>query len=209
MTSIKELVDLHSPITEKDLVIDVGGYQGDYAQAVFERFGCIVVEPNAEIYEALVKRFNDNPKIQCNPMAIGGESGLEKLYLREDGSSFFQEWAGTNEWRGVAVGRLSDFVKFAKIIPKIVKLNCEGAEYDIIKELDESGCLPQINELLVQLHKIPNWFTLRLKAEERLSKTHVKTYDYKWQLWKRKEINQVIGTISGQNTAGELIPQMS
>lgn len=184
--NLEDLVELHEPISQKDLVIDVGGYHGDYAQAVFDRFGCMIVvfEPNAEIYETLIERFKDNHKIQCNPMAIGGEAGLEKLYLREDGSSFFQEWAGTNEWKGVAVGRLSDFIQFAKVIPRIVKLNCEGAEYAIIKDLDESGFLGQIPEILVQFHRIPNYFTLERETEKRLFKTHIKEYNYKWQLWK-------------------------
>lgn len=207
---LKDLVEFHQPIREEDLVIDVGGYRGDYAQAVFDKFRCriVVFEPNIGIYEKLIERFKDNPKIVCNPTAIGGEAGLEKLYIREEGSSFFQEWADSNEWKGVVVGKISDFLHFTGIIPKIIKLNCEGAEYDIIRDLDESRYLSRINEILVQFHRIPNWKLLQESAEKKLSENHIKVYDYKWQLW-RTSIIQTTGIESGQNIAGELTLQKS
>lgn len=199
--NLKDLVALHNPIGGNDWVIDVGGFKGDYVQAVIDRFNCwvMVFEPNLEMAALLKERFRHNLCVKVEPVALAEEMGLERLFIGGESSSLFEEWADTKEWKGVSVFQLSDYLKeFNEDLPKIVKLNCEGAEYGIIKDLDKSGYLPLIEEILVQFHRIPNWKILQPSAEKRLSQTHEKVYDYKWQLWKRKiVIRQSIGIRSG------------
>jgi len=70
-------------------------------------------------------------------------------------------------------------------IPDVVKINCEGAEYAIIDDLDRSGWLGNIPEIFIQHHKIKDWEELYKTMAEKLSKTHKLTNQIKtWQLWK-------------------------
>lgn len=210
---LKDLVTLHNKIDVNDWVVDVGGYRGDYAQAVIDRFDCwvMVFEPNLEMAAQIKERFKSNLCVKVEPVALAEEEGLERLFIREDGSSLFEEWAGTKEWKGVSVHKLSDYLReFNDDLPKIVKLNCEGSEYGIIKDLENNDLLSQIDEILVQFHKVPNWVILRRQAEKILSQTHEKVYDYKWCLYKKRTATpQAIGIMSGLNTAPRLMPQMS
>lgn len=178
--SLADLVNKHQ--TSPRCVVDVGGYKGDYADLINKKFGCtiIIYEPIAAYYSEICKRFANDKNIKVVPAAAGKETKIRKMYISNASTSFFQGWNNSSSVELVPTVQLSQEIKDIKV--DILKLNCEGAEYEIIDDLDKYDLIEDIDEILVQFHKILR----KEKAEEILSKTHRKTFDFKWQLWVKK-----------------------
>lgn len=180
--TLESLVDKHKVVPK--FVVDVGGYKGDYADLIDKKYGCeiIVYEPIAAYFSIIQKRFKDRKNIHPVPMAIGRDTRIRKMYISEASTSFFPAWNNSSIVELVPTARLSDEIKEKKV--DILKLNCEGAEYEIIEDLDKNDLIKDIDEILVQFHKIMK----RDGSEKILSKTHKKEFDFKWQLWTKNNL---------------------
>lgn len=170
---LKSLVALHD---NPKLVIDVGGYKGDYCDEVIKRFNCkvLIFEPIEEYAQICRDRFKENPNVRVIQTALGNGHS-RPMYKSKNCSSFYNV---ADEIETVPVGLLSDFLTEDV---DLIKLNCEGAEYEILQNLIDTGWLPRIPELLIQFHK-----GNKEKMMEELSKTHNLIPAPKWTLWKIK-----------------------
>ena len=180
-TSIEDIVNLHQPLKPDSTVIDCGGYRGDYSQEVINRWNpdVTIFEPVPEFYKLCKERFKKNLKVEVLPLALGKEIEDKRMYVNKDSSSFYKDWAKSDNSIEVSVVKLSDNIGEEEEIA-VLKINCEGAELEILQDIEPR--LVQVNEVLIQFHKRGQW-----EGESILSKTHVKVYDAKWQLWRRRE----------------------
>ena len=70
-----------------------------------------------------------------------------------------------------------------------LKLNVEGAEYEILDKLLSAGQVSGIQYILIQFHKGPlNCVQRREQIQMRLGETHKKVFDFPfvWELWREK-----------------------
>ena len=69
----------------------------------------------------------------------------------------------------------------------LVKINIEGAEYPLLKDLIDNGIVSIFDNLQIQFHMIDNYEEEYGYILEGLSKTHSITwkYPYIWENWKR------------------------
>lgn len=169
-----ELVDLQKPLIPDSKVIDIGGYTGDYTQEIVKRFDCYVwvFEPNPQYADICRKRFDSNKKIKIIEKAIGTDT----LYLNKFSSSLDKNWAKSDKEIKVVRTKWNDL----HIIPDLLKINCEGGEYEALEE-DFS----LVSEILVQFHKIDGYKEKIKKAKEKLSLTHKLIFSKKWDLWQK------------------------
>jgi len=79
---------LYYNITENSLVIDLGGYKGQFASDIFSKYLCniFIFEPISDFYKILKERFERNRKIQVFNIALGNEDKEEIFYL-DNGST--------------------------------------------------------------------------------------------------------------------------
>jgi FkbM family methyltransferase len=165
------------------LVIDVGGYNGDYAQKVLEMgaSSVLIFEPNPKSYHRCCLRFKENPKVTVKRIALGDKNEKKKLYLKGISSSLSKDLAGSKSYTIVNLKKASEIAVFKK--ENYLKLNCEGSEFMIIKDLHKNKLLKNCREILVQFHRL-----IGKKWEMRniLQETHTCVYSYKWDLWIRK-----------------------
>jgi len=184
--ALEKLVAKHE--TKPSLIIDVGAYKGDYAALMYEKYGCDIIcfEPVPEFWSECRKRFAGNTHIVVYNAAVGAEDTPKRpLYLNDVGSSFFI----TKEYRGegsidVPVVELSKIFLDLGRLPDILKMNCEGAEYEIIDDIADS--IPGIPEILVQFHKVLLRED-RKKARDIIKQTHRLVYSYKWDLYRKND----------------------
>jgi len=202
--NLENLVKLHF-LDKNSFVIDCGAYKGDYTSLVYYKFGCKVLylEPQPLYFYECKLRFGNNPDIFGIQAALSGMSKVSDLYLNEESSSLFKEWAGSKDSIEINELRATDLIGFVRknSFHKInaLKLNCEGAEYRIIKDLDFSDNLKNIDEILVQFHKLnkklkneptiyfPDYQKGYKETTDILSKTHNREYNSKWEFWRIKE----------------------
>lgn len=181
---------LDYPLSASSVVFDLGGYKGDWAQEIFDRFGCQVwiFEPVPSFAQGIRRRFHDHDKIKVFEFGLAASDGSVELNLAENSSSQFSSKGGAT-----TTIRLSDVGSFfsSHAISKIdlMKINIEGAEYDLLDSMLDRGLSDRITDLQIQFH---DFFlqaaARREKIRSRLARTHQVTYDFPfiWENWQRR-----------------------
>ena len=153
---IQEYSNSGFDINDSDIVIDIGAHIGLFAlfASQFCKQGRIFCfEPIKENYELLVENINSNKIKNIIPFnfAVSKESDSVKIFLNDDysGHSMFLE---TNNFVIVKSKSLLDIFSENNIQEcNFLKLDCEGAEYDIINSLP-SDFLNKIKKSVIEYH---------------------------------------------------------
>ena len=175
-------------IGPESVVFDVGGFEGNWAQDIFDRYGATVhvFEPHPAFATALEQRFADNPKIIVHAFALGSEAG--QLHLSDDGDASSAVNDVTNAVTG-EVRAVADFMTdFEPRTVDLMKINIEGGEYDLLPALAASGDLDRFGIIQVQFHQFrESDDALRDSAREQLAQTHSQAwcYHFVWEEWHR------------------------
>lgn len=178
-------------LDENSIVVDAGGYHGEFAELINRRYGSIVfvLEPIVKLHEGIEELFSRNPRVIPLNYAIAGKTEQAEISLEDDGSSLYTESTGTTEIiECVDVREFFDTNNIETV--DLLKLNIEGAEYDVLDRIIELELLPSIKNIQIQFHRfVPDCDRRRKFIQEHLSKTHtcVWNYDWIWEGWKLKE----------------------
>lgn len=169
-------------LQETDTVIDCGANVGDMT-AVMAEGGATVhaFEPNPHACLVLRKKFERNPRVHIQEAAVHVSNGTLRLYLHENssqdevywsnGSSLLADKPNVSDERFVEAQTV-DLAAFIDALPgriRLIKMDIEGAEVEVLRRLIEAGSLDRIDVLLVETHedKMP-WLeplTAKLKNE--------------------------------------------
>jgi FkbM family methyltransferase len=180
---------LNYDLDENSLVLDIGGYEGQWASDIYSRYCCTiqVFEPVEEYANQLESRFAKNPKIIVHRFGLSSQSLRTKMSVNLDSSSVFKNGRKLQE---IQLIKAVDFFKNYKMEKiDLMKINIEGGEYDLLEHLIESKFVQHINNIQVQFHDfIPNAEIKMKKIQKKLSRTHYLTYQYTfvWENWKLK-----------------------
>ena len=174
-------------LDEGSLVFDLGGYEGQWSSDIFAMYGCTihVFEPVPQYADIIARRFSQNTKVHLHRFGLSNETRSSLISLEGDKSSIFR--IGTLEIRLIKASSFLDENLIRKI--DLMKINIEGAEYDLLEHLVSSGWIEKIGNLQVQFHDFaPNAHERMKTIQRNLSRTHFLTYEYPfvWENWKIK-----------------------
>lgn len=177
---------LDYPLNSDSVVVDLGGYEGKWASNIRDRYGSFVYvfEPVPAYCENIRRLFTSFDKVRVFEYALGNEDCDAVINMSADGSSMFVD---SDEHVTIKVKSVHDFIKGLHHID-LIKINIEGAEYDLLDCLTDEEIL-KIDNIQVQFHTFyPECQERRNAIRNRLSKTHQLTYNYDfvWENWKRK-----------------------
>lgn len=181
---------LNYPLTRESLVIDVGGYKGDFCENIYKKFGCKVVafEPVPEFSQHMIARFSGNDRISIHPFGLGVRTEALQLLLTGDGSSHIKTGSGPKvECQIKSVHEYFTEKNISKV--DLMQINIEGAEYDLLEEMISSRLIEKIAHLQIQFHReIPGAYGRRDKIRQLLSQTHDESWSFWfiWESWKKK-----------------------
>lgn len=181
---------LNYPLDSSSVVIDVGGYEGQWASDIFSKYCCniIIFEPVKEFYIKIKDRFIKNEKIVVYDLGLGNSDKNIKISLLNDSSSLFKN--NTNEENIKIVDTSVFFNKHNIDNIDLMKINIEGSEYDLLENLIKNNLIHQIKNIQVQFHDfVPNAKERMIKIQEKLKETHHVTYQYEF-VWENWEINK-------------------
>lgn len=173
------------------VVVDLGGYKGDFASEIHSRFGCQVhlFEPVPHLFEQCRSRFAGIGVIHCYPYAVGPIDG--RFQISDDGlaSSFKQTGRGQSTILAEMkeIGSTFDNLGLSQI--DLLKINIEGGEYDILPILIHSGRISEIRNIQVQFHLFHDTAKQdRQSIRNNLALTHDETwcYPFIWENWRLK-----------------------
>lgn len=176
-------------LNSNSLVIDLGGYKGEWASDIYARYNCriLIFEPVKSFENNIRKRFKINNKIKVFRLALGANRRKEVIALCADGTSMYRN---SSKKEMIQFEDVYDFFVKNKINHvDLMKINIEGGEYELLPRLIETGLIKKIKDIQIQFHNVePN---SEVKMKEILSKielTHTPTYKYKfvWENWRRR-----------------------
>ena len=160
-------LDIDKDKTNELNIIDVGAYIGlsiIYFTSRYPNAHIIAFEPNPNIFPLLEENveYNNIKNVQLHNIAIGENTGDRELYIESSGfaafstASFIKDaWNGKQKSRPIIV-KTEPLSKSINKKVNILKIDTEGTEYEIIKELDVSGSFSKIENLLVEYHPSKN-----------------------------------------------------
>ena len=87
-----ETLRLNYPITRDSIVFDLGGYKGDFAADINNKYSChvYVFEPVKRYYLDCVNRFRGNKKIKCFNYGLSNQQGSFLISEDNDSSSLIK-----------------------------------------------------------------------------------------------------------------------
>jgi FkbM family methyltransferase len=181
---------LNLPINNSSIVFDVGGFQGQWASDIYAIYQptIYIFEPIVEFSNSIAKRFAHNKKIKVLSAGLSNKTIKSTIFLNQDGSSLIKE-TGTNT--KISLIGASEFIHKNNIKNiDLMKLNIEGAEYDVLEDLTNNKLLSKIHYFQIQFHEfVPDAQKRYKKITNELKKTHKMIYHYPfvWEAWELKK----------------------
>ena len=155
----------HFPIRQDDIVIDIGANQGFFAcYAAYKGAKVFAFEPFEESFKTMMDNLELNQlsdRIVARPWAIGGQDGSTEL--------IYTNWLGggmntinVDFVKETALNTLGSTTVNCYTLPRIIeefninrirlcKIDCEGAEFDILKQLKPKD-LNKIDAFVLEYH---------------------------------------------------------
>ncbi len=188
--------DLH--LCQDDLVIDAGGYKGEWTAGILTRYGCRseLFEPVPTFAEYCRTLYQFNDRVRVHQAALGGSNRTTAFSLADNGTSEFRGAAESDSF-SAEVRAISDLLSALDTAGDlqpgpgavgVLKLNIEGGEYEVLENLLETDAIDRIRCLLIQFHRQPQDWEARYQCiVSRLRKTHAPAWRYPmvWEKWLR------------------------
>jgi FkbM family methyltransferase len=177
------------PLDRNSLVVDLGGYEGQWASDLYSRYRCrvLVFEPVAAFAAQIAERFCRNDDIEVFDYGLGAATRTQTIHLRGASSSTFRTDASTDTIRIVDVAEWLSEKGIDSI--QLMKINIEGGEFELLERLIETGGIERIDDVQVQFHNVASDSAQRMeRIQQRLRHTHEPTFQYRfvWENWRRK-----------------------
>jgi FkbM family methyltransferase len=178
-------------LKDTGVVIDTSGVSGDWANAIYKKYGCTVYifEPARRYFAGLKKRFDGIDKIVLKKAMLSNRTEKGEMFLKEEASSSHQEVSQIKE--EIDLLDISEFRRIEQLgVIDVLRLNVNGEEYNIFERMFEKMIHKKIKYIMVQFTPyIEDAFEKRDSIRKRLKKTHNEIYNYEfvWELWKLKE----------------------
>jgi FkbM family methyltransferase len=162
-----------------DTVIDCGASIGETTAVLARSHSKVFAfEPDTAAFEILEETFRDNANVVCIKKAVLDSNKKTRLYLNEQcvrsdalpppiwwrysaaawysvSSSIVPEKRGitTDVWEEVETINLSEFILKLECVVKVLKMDIEGAELAVLRELISSNDIRMVRHLFVETHE--------------------------------------------------------
>ncbi|OAI07543.1 FkbM family methyltransferase [Methylomonas methanica] len=182
----------YDSLCKDSVIFDLGAFKGQWASDIYSKYMCEIYcfEPSTKYNKFITDRFKNNKKIKIIKLALADNNGMAGLSSNEDASSLYSQ----ETCEQIKLVKASEYIsenEFTRI--NLMKINIEGAEYDLLEHLIEEGIVNIIENLQIQFHNMFDDSRIRMKnIQSKLSKTHRLTYKYEfvWENWEIKNSNQ-------------------
>lgn len=182
-------------IRKGDICIDAGANVGNItAQMIDCGAKVYAFEPNPFAFAKLEQRFISNKNVVCYNKGVYSRQDKMALYFHENshedevkwstGSSLLDFKSNVDEGKKV-IADIVDFDFFIKSLNqriKLIKMDVEGVEIEIINKLLDTGTIFLIDKLVVETHedKIPELKQSTGLLKKRIKQMGIKNIDLNW-----------------------------
>ena len=184
------------PLNENSIVFDLGGFKGDFASELYARTPCeiYIFEPIKEYQLTIKDRFKLNKMIKVFPFGLSSKTESTLIDKNGESSSVLVNNSNNKVIKSrekIQLVNIVDFINEQNIVDvDLMKINIEGAEYDVLSKLLDENKLINIKYLQIQFHDLDkNSYKKKEDIRNKLRETHNCEYCYEfiWENWIRKD----------------------
>jgi len=153
---IEEYSGRNFTFNDSDIIIDIGSHIGLftlYASQFCKQGKIICYEPIKENYQLLLSNIELNhlSNVECYNKAVSKSNSPIRIYINSDesGHSMFDPQENFIDVDSISLQQIIDDHHIDSI--DFLKLDCEGAEYEIIENLPKSR-FSQIKKMIIEYH---------------------------------------------------------
>jgi FkbM family methyltransferase len=187
LSCVKQLIDF-TKLEDGYVFLDVGTNLSWVTDELlkYDKKGQIhCFEPHPVLFKNLQEKHKDNESIILNEVAVSNNNEGAYLYFKKEPTSNTDDGSTLNIKKNNVSGEYKKMVKTIKLsdyISKfdnvdVLKMDIEGAEYDVLEELIETGAIHKIKYIFYECHahKVP---LDKIKREilTKLTSLGIKTY---------------------------------
>ncbi len=180
-------------IKDTDVVFDLGGYKGEWAEQL-PNLNCqiYIFEPVKAFSEICSEKFKDRKNVHCYSFGLDATSHTAEISHEADASSQYHSMGETETAEFVDIEEFMNEHGIERV--KLMKMNIEGGEYDILEKLIKTGSIKRFENLQIQFHDIPeiNSEARMNKIWEELDKTHKLTWAYRPYIHENWELKETL-----------------
>lgn len=180
------------PVSTNNLVIDAGGFEGEWTSKMLVRYGCRseVFEPIPDYAEHLQRLFHKNALVHVRAAALGGSDRVTSFSIASDGSSEFLRNGGASSIEVEVIDIHAVIQSIGDETIACLKMNIEGGEYEVLERLIDMNQMGRFKSFLIQFHKQPEgWEERYSRITAQLCETHKREWCYPmvWEKWVKPE----------------------
>jgi len=180
---------LDYPLNKDSVVFDIGGYMGDFTDAINKRFGCKIhiFEAVSEFARILTARFLFNENISVYHFGLSNIIERKFINIEKDASSIYK--SGLKDEKILLIDFKTALELTRVQFIDLCKINIEGSEYPLLKSMIETGAHKICGNIQVQFHTFIEDYEQKYKEiRTGFEKTHYLTYRYPfvWENWRLK-----------------------
>lgn len=179
-----------------DIAIDCGAHVGEVTADLVSRGAFVYAfEPHPLAFAELDRRFGDHPRVRLFRRGVSDRPGTARLYLhrrasrrplgRSYAASLLPEKRNLDpeEFVEIEVVCLSEFVLELERRVRLLKMDIEGAEYEVIHRLIDTGAIDRIDHLFCETHELkgPGLTRKTRRLRERLEREGLSQVDLDWR----------------------------
>lgn len=167
------------PLNADSLVVDCGGFKGDFARRIAQTYGCKVLCAEPVFTDEILAGTSGHGDITVVPFGVGAIERNARFGIAGDSTG---QYAIRDEKKHVHIRAVSNFLigaltVYSKTEIDLLKLNIEGMEYEVLDQLCGTGEIRIANYIQVQFHGFaPN---LERRLEHLIGKIK-ETHDLEW-----------------------------
>ena len=171
----KRLFDIE--LKPNSIIFDVGGYEGNFTERLLAKNPksfFYIFEPIYQFYKNIKKKFENGNNIYVFPVGLSDEDKNIPLEVNFDRTTHSGEFNLDGQFELSNLKSISNFIIEKKIEHiDLLKLNVEGAEYEILNNLISKNLIGKVNTLLIQFHLNESADYKRYKTlKKKILKTH-------------------------------------
>lgn len=209
---LKKVELLYNHALDRDsLVIDVGGFTGEWAREMQRRYNpkMHVFEPNPNMLVHLNEAFLKSETVQVHTYGLSDRDSATVLLLKGPGSSVYKHPGikeGNHATASIQLRNIETvFDELAIKRVQLFKINIEGGEYPLLYRMLDLNLTARCEQILVQFHEWYPWARWhRWNIGRKLRKTHKRVwcYPFIWEKWVLKEALPYACAVGLQNSPG-------
>lgn len=156
-------IDIGKNRKEKVNILDVGAHIGLstlYFKLQYPNSNIVCFEPNPFTFSLLKENIftNSLKNVEIHNIAVAKNSFEKEFFIDSSGRNAFSTgsfrkdaWNGTQKSKSIKV-KTEPLSKYIKNEIDLIKLDVEGVEREILKELEKQNCFKNIRNMIIEYH---------------------------------------------------------